>query len=370
MGFLSNSALRPVKKIASQAEALADAFAALTDEQLKTKTAEFKERHQNGESLDALLPEVFAQVREASWRVIGLKHFYEQIMGGVVLHQGNIAEMKTGEGKTLVATLPAVLNAIPGKGVHIITVNDYLASRDAEWMGKVYRFLGYSVGLVRREQDRKQKQASYGCDILYSTNNELGFDYLRDNMVVRKEDLVQRDFSAAAPGTKWFTDITELSCADGKAYLCGILDGYDRALLGHSMENHMRAELCTTALMSAARRFGHEPGCIAHSDRGSQFTSRLYREVLDKQGFRQSMSRTGCCYDNAVMESFFGTLKTELIYQLPLSRMTRAEVRHEIFAWIEAYYNRRRRHTANERNLAPLVKRALHQQANVLPLAA
>lgn len=186
----------------------------------------------------------------------------------------------------------------------------------------------------------------------------------------KAEDLVQRDFSAAAPGTKWFTDITELSCADGKAYLCGILDGYDRALLGHSMENHMRAELCTTALMSAARRFGHEPGCIAHSDRGSQFTSRLYREVLDKQGFRQSMGRTGCCYDNAVMESFFGTLKTELIYQLPLSRMTRAEVRHEIFAWIEAYYNRRRRHTANERNLAPLVKRALHQQANVLPLAA
>ncbi|MDL2236925.1 preprotein translocase subunit SecA [Christensenellaceae bacterium OttesenSCG-928-K19] len=193
MGFFSNSALRPVKKIADKVEALSAAYEAMTDGELKAKTAEFKERHQAGESLDALLPEVFAQVREASWRVIGLKHFYEQILGGIVLHQGNIAEMKTGEGKTLVATLPAVLNAIPGKGVHVVTVNEYLAKRDSEWMGKVYRFLGYKVGLVAREQDRAQKQKSYGCDIIYSTNNELGFDYLRDNMVVRKEDLVQRE---------------------------------------------------------------------------------------------------------------------------------------------------------------------------------
>lgn len=191
-----------------------------------------------------------------------------------------------------------------------------------------------------------------------------------DPQAQKAEDLVQRDFSAAAPGTKWFTDITEISCVDGKAYLCGILDAHDRALLGHSMENHMRTELCTAALMSAARRFGHEPGCIVHSDRGSQFTSHLYREVLDTQGFRQSMGRTGCCYDNAAMESFFGTLKTELVYQLPLSRMTRAEVRHEIFAWIEGYYNRLRRHTANEHNLAPLAKRALFSPTNALPQAA
>ncbi len=193
MGLMSNSALRPVKKIANKVEALAPEYEALTDEELKAKTDEFKLRYKDGEKLDALLPEVFAQVREASWRVIGLRHFYEQIVGGIVLHQGNIAEMKTGEGKTLVATLPAVLNAIPGKGVHIVTVNEYLATRDSEWMGKVFRFLGYSVGLVTREQDRKQKQAAYNADITYSTNNELGFDYLRDNMVVRKEDLTQRE---------------------------------------------------------------------------------------------------------------------------------------------------------------------------------
>lgn len=192
-GFFSKAALKPVRKIADRVEALSGEFEKLSDAELVAKTQEFKKRYGDGEKLDDLLPEVFAQVREASWRVLGMKHFYEQILGGIVLHQGNIAEMKTGEGKTLVATLPAVLNAIPGKGVHIVTVNEYLARRDSEWMGKVFKFLGYTVGIVTREQDKKQKQKAYGCDIIYSTNNELGFDYLRDNMVIRREDLVQRE---------------------------------------------------------------------------------------------------------------------------------------------------------------------------------
>ena len=191
--FGSEAALRPVRKLADKIEALSDQYAGYSEEQLKGKTEEFKQRFENGETLDELLVEVFAQVREASWRVLGLKHFYEQLLGGIVLHQGNIAEMKTGEGKTLVATLPAVLNAIPGKGVHIVTVNEYLAKRDSEWMGKVYRYLGYSVGLIARDMTREQKQKAYACDIIYATNNELGFDYLRDNMVVRKNDLVQKE---------------------------------------------------------------------------------------------------------------------------------------------------------------------------------
>ena len=197
MGLFSNSALRPVKKLADKVEALSSVYEEMSDDELVAMTEEFKKRHQNGESLDALLPDVFAQVREASWRVLGMKHFYAQVLGGIVLHQGNIAEMKTGEGKTLVATLPAVLNAISGKGVHIVTVNEYLAKRDSEWMGKVFRYLGYTVGLVTREMDKAQKQKAYACDITYSTNNELGFDYLRDNMVIRKSDLVQRELNFA-----------------------------------------------------------------------------------------------------------------------------------------------------------------------------
>jgi transposase InsO family protein len=176
----------------------------------------------------------------------------------------------------------------------------------------------------------------------------------------KSDDLIQRDFIADKPGEKWYTDITEMDCKDGKAYLCGILDGFDSALLGHSMADHMRAELCTAALTSASRRYGHEDGCIMHSDKGSQFTSLLFRGVLEQQGFRQSMGRTGCCFDNAKMESFWATLKKELIYKLPLSQMTREDVRQAVFAWIEGYYNRRRRHTTNQGKLAPLVKRALY----------
>jgi len=169
----------------------------LTDEELRGKTAEFKQRIVNGESLDDILPEAFAVVREASDRVLGMRHFRVQVLGGVVLHQGRIAEMKTGEGKTLVATLPAYLNALTGEGVHIVTVNDYLAKRDREWMGKVYEFLGLSVGLIQHDMDNAQRKLSYAADITYGTNNEYGFDYLRDNMVIYKDQMVQRGLNFA-----------------------------------------------------------------------------------------------------------------------------------------------------------------------------
>ncbi|MDD6485064.1 MAG: preprotein translocase subunit SecA, partial [Clostridiales bacterium] len=204
MGFLeklfgtySDRELKKVEPIAKSVMALEDDMAKLSDAELKAKTPEFKERLKNGETLDDLLPEAFAVMREASWRVLGMKHFYVQVIGGVILHQGRIAEMKTGEGKTLVSTLPAYLNALTGKGVHIVTVNDYLAQRDSEWMGKVYRFLGMSCGLIIHEKDNDQRREAYACDITYGTNNELGFDYLRDNMVVRKEQMVQRGHNYA-----------------------------------------------------------------------------------------------------------------------------------------------------------------------------
>ena len=165
--------------------------------QLQAKTPEFQERYKNGESLDDLLPEAFATCREAADRVLGLRPYRVQLMGGIILHQGRIAEMKTGEGKTLVATLPAYLNALSGEGVHIITVNDYLAKRDSDWMGKVYRFLGLTVGLVIHGVDPAGKKAAYNADITYGTNNEFGFDYLRDNMAIYKAELMQRGHAFA-----------------------------------------------------------------------------------------------------------------------------------------------------------------------------
>ncbi len=189
--------LRNARKQADKVDALKGQFQALSDAQLAGKTEEFRARYEKGESLDALLPEVFAQVREASRRVLGLEHYYVQLLGGVILHNGDIAEMKTGEGKTLAATLAACLNAIPGKGVHIVTVNDYLAKRDSEWMGKLYHFLGYRVGLIVRDMTSEEKKQAYACDIVYATNNELGFDYLRDNMKVSREALVQRELNYA-----------------------------------------------------------------------------------------------------------------------------------------------------------------------------
>ena len=196
-GSYSDRELKKIYPIAKSVMALEETYSALSDEQLRAKTAEFKKRLSDGASLDELLPEAFATAREAAWRVLGMKPFYVQVIGGIVLHQGRIAEMKTGEGKTLVAVLPAYLNALAGEGVHIVTVNDYLARRDSEWMGKVHRFLGLSVGLIVHDLDSIQRKAAYSCDITYGTNNEMGFDYLRDNMALYKENMVQRGHSFA-----------------------------------------------------------------------------------------------------------------------------------------------------------------------------
>ena len=193
----SEKEVKRIRPIVDKINGLEEEISKLTDTELKGKTEEFKNRYANGESLDDLLPEAFAIVREASKRVLGMRHFDVQLIGGVVLHQGRIAEMKTGEGKTLVATLPVYLNALTGEGVHVITVNDYLAKRDSEWMGKVYRFLGLTVGLVISGMNPAQKQQAYNCDVTYGTNNEFGFDYLRDNMVIYKNQLVQRKLKYA-----------------------------------------------------------------------------------------------------------------------------------------------------------------------------
>ena len=192
LGNSNDAEVKKLSKIVDQVEALEGEYKQLTDEQLRQKTDEFRARLQKGETEDDILPEAFATVREAAWRVLGMRPYRVQLLGGLTLHQGRIAEMKTGEGKTLVSTLPAYLNALSGKGVHVVTVNDYLARRDSEWMGKVHRFLGLTVGLIVHDLDPAQRRAAYACDITYATNNELGFDYLRDNMVVRKAELVQR----------------------------------------------------------------------------------------------------------------------------------------------------------------------------------
>ena len=196
-GDLNEKEVKKIGKIVDQVEALDEQMQALSDEELQAKTPEFRERLQNGETLDDILPEAFAVCREGAWRSLGMKHFRVQLIGGVVLHQGRISEMKTGEGKTLVATLAAYLNALEGKGVHVITVNDYLAKRDAEWMGKLYSFLGLTVGCVIHGVDNEDRKAAYNADITYGTNNEFGFDYLRDNMVTYQEELMQRELNYA-----------------------------------------------------------------------------------------------------------------------------------------------------------------------------
>ena len=196
-GTYSQRELKSIYPIADKIEALEDEYRQLTDEQLQAKTPEFKQRLQQGETLDDILPEAFAAAREAADRVLGLRPYRVQLIGGIVLHQGRIAEMKTGEGKTLVATLPAYLNALSGNGVHIVTVNDYLAKRDSEWMGKVHRFMGLTVGLIIHDLTKEERQAAYAADITYGTNNEMGFDYLRDNMAIYKNEQVQRGHSFA-----------------------------------------------------------------------------------------------------------------------------------------------------------------------------
>lgn len=196
-GSNSDRAVKDIKPIVNEINSLEPTIKALSDEELRNMTNKFKARIAEGESLDSILPEAYAVVREAAWRVLGQRHYDVQLIGGIVLHQGRIAEMKTGEGKTLVSTLPAYLNALAGKGVHVVTVNDYLAKRDSEWMGKIYNFLGLTVGVVIHDMNHAQRQQAYACDITYGTNNELGFDYLRDNMVMYKEDMVQRDLHFA-----------------------------------------------------------------------------------------------------------------------------------------------------------------------------
>ena len=191
-GSRNDRLIRQYMAVVRQINALEAGLAALSDEALRAKTDEFKNRLANGETLDALLPEAFAVVREAGKRALGMRHFDVQLIGGMVLHHGKIAEMRTGEGKTLVSTLPAYLNALTGQGVHIVTVNDYLAQRDAEWMGELHRFLGLTVGVNLSQMSHADKQAAFACDITYGTNNEFGFDYLRDNMVYSADERVQR----------------------------------------------------------------------------------------------------------------------------------------------------------------------------------
>ena len=196
-GTHSDRELKLIRPIADKVVSLKPEMEKLSDEELRGKTKEFKSRLEKGETLDQIMPEAYAVVREAARRVLGMEHYPVQIIGGIVLHQGRIAEMKTGEGKTLVATLPAYLNALEGRGVHVVTVNDYLAKRDAEWMGQVHEFLGLTVGVVLNSMNSEERRAAYNCDITYVTNNELGFDYLRDNMVIYKEQLVLRELHYA-----------------------------------------------------------------------------------------------------------------------------------------------------------------------------
>ncbi|MBW1759575.1 MAG: preprotein translocase subunit SecA, partial [Deltaproteobacteria bacterium] len=196
-GSKNERELKKFNPVVEKINAMEPEFRAMSDEQLMARTALFKDRLEYGESLDDLLPEAFATVREASVRVLEMRHFDVQLIGGIILHQGKIAEMKTGEGKTLVSTLPAYLNALTGKGVHIITVNDYLATRDSEWMGKIYNFLGLTVGTVIHGMDDEEREKAYSADITYGTNNEFGFDYLRDNMKFYKESVVQGELNFA-----------------------------------------------------------------------------------------------------------------------------------------------------------------------------
>ena len=196
-GTHSDHEIKRIMPIVESIEKLSDRFSDMSEAELRGMSDVLKKRLANGETTDDILPEAFATIREAAWRVLGMRPYRVQLIGGIILHQGRIAEMKTGEGKTLVATLPVYLNALTGRGVHVVTVNDYLARRDSEWMGKVYRYLGLSVGLIVHDLDNTERRKAYNSDITYGTNNEFGFDYLRDNMVDKKEKMVQRELAFA-----------------------------------------------------------------------------------------------------------------------------------------------------------------------------
>ena len=234
-GTYSQRELKSIYPIVDKITALEDEYRQLTDAELQAKTPEFKERLANGETLDDILPEAFAAVREAADRVLGMRPYPVQLVGGIVLHQGRIAEMKTGEGKTLVATLPAYLNALTGEGVHIVTVNDYLAKRDSEWMGKVHRFMGLTVGLIIHDMKKEERQKAYQADITYGTNNEMGFDYLRDNMALYANEQVQRGH--ALDIYIYFVLFIQYFCQFSQCFFTSFVEfgapGLEQQLIGH-----------------------------------------------------------------------------------------------------------------------------------------
>ncbi len=294
MGLFGNENKRQVRKlekIAEKIELLSDEYKALSNEALIAKTAEFKKRVADGEKLDSILPEAYATVREASERVLGMRHFHVQLLGGIALHQGRIAEMATGEGKTLVATLPAYLNALTGKGVHIVTVNDYLAKRDAHWMGKLYKFLGLTVGIIVPQMNQNDKRAAYDADITYCTNNELGFDFLRDNMVVRKQDKAQRGLNFA------------------------IIDEVDSILIDEAR----------TPLIISGR---------------GEKSSELYKSAnAFARGLREGEDFTIDEKEKAVVLTEDGTLKAEKFFKIEnLSDMENNEIYHHICQALKAHF--------------------------------
>lgn len=262
-GTYSEREIKKIKPIVNKAMSLELEYSKLSDEELSNKTVEFKNRLKNGETLDDILPEAFATVREASWRVIGLKHYEVQVIGGIILHQGRIAEMKTGEGKTLVATLPTYLNALEGKGVYVVTVNDYLAKRDSEQMGKVYKFLGLTVGLIEHNMMPFERKAEYNCDIVYATNNEVGFDYLRDNMATHISQKVQRGFNYAI-----IDEVDSILIDEARTPLVISGEGDDVS------EGYMKADAFVRTLKGTY---------ITEEDKVSKLESMLSKEEIDEK---------------------------------------------------------------------------------------
>ena len=256
-GTYSDRQIKRIKRIAARVEALAETYKKKTDLELRETTDLLRARLAAGETLDAILPDAFALVREADTRVLGKRPFHVQILGGILLHQGRIAEMKTGEGKTLVATMPAYLNALTGKGVHIITVNEYLARRDSEEMGRVYAFLGLSTGLVASEQSHEEKKIAYAADITYGTNNEFGFDYLRDNMAIYKEQLVQRGHAFAI-----IDEVDSILIDEARTPL--IISGAGE----ESTDLYDRAEKFAHGLRRFLAHFFKRLGCVNRIDNG------------------------------------------------------------------------------------------------------
>ena len=318
-GTTSEKEIKKIMPIVNKILAYDDEYSKLSDEELQHKTIEFKERLSNGETLDDILPEAYATVREASWRVLGMKHFPVQIEGGIILHQGRIAELKTGEGKTLVATLPVYLNALSGKGVHVVTVNDYLAKRDSVWMGKVYSFLGLTTGLIVHELTNEQRKIAYNCDITYGTNNEIGFDYLRDNMVYRLEDRVQRELNFAI-----VDEVDSILIDEARTPL--IISGFS----GESDEGYKKADEFVKGLKCKK---------IVELDTGTK----LEQAAAQLQGKEQEEQYSDYDYiveekKKTVMLTEQGVLKAEKFYNIEnLSDSENIEINHYITRALKAY---------------------------------